>query len=103
MPKLDLESIRRRVGTSYPAPFDQPCLTRVRRALGDAGGLGDFGVNLLELPPGTWSSQRHWHSNEDEFVWVLSAKWYWSRMAAKRSCAPAIAPRLQRTAATGIT
>ena len=74
MPRLDLGSIRRRVGTSYPAPFDQPCLTRVRRALGDAGALSDFGVNLLELPPGTWSSQRHWHSNEDEFVWVLSGE-----------------------------
>ena len=74
MPKLDLESIRRRVGSSYPAPFDQPCLNRVRRALGDAGGLSDFGVNLLELQPGTWSSQRHWHSNEDEFVWVLSGE-----------------------------
>ncbi|HEX7130813.1 MAG TPA: cupin domain-containing protein [Rhodanobacteraceae bacterium] len=74
MPKLDLESIRRRLGTSYPAPFDQPCLARSRRALGDAGGLGDFGVNLLELPPGNWSSQRHWHSGHDEFVWVLSGE-----------------------------
>lgn len=74
MPKLDLDSIRRRTGTSYPAPFDQPCLTRARRALGDAGGLSDFGVNLLELPPGAWSSQRHWHSGEDEFVWVLSGE-----------------------------
>lgn len=74
MPKLDLESIRRRTGTSYPAPFDQPCLARVRRALGDAGGLNGFGVNLLELSPGSWSSQRHWHSNEDELVWVVSGE-----------------------------
>ncbi|HXS72899.1 MAG TPA: cupin domain-containing protein [Rhodanobacteraceae bacterium] len=74
MPKLELESIRRRLGTTYPAPFDQPCLARARRALGDAGGLGDFGVNLLDLPPGAWSSQRHWHSAEDEFVWVLSGE-----------------------------
>jgi uncharacterized cupin superfamily protein len=74
MPKLDLESIRRRTGTSYPAPFDRPCLARARRALGDAGGLSDFGVNLLELPPGSWSSQRHWHSGHDEFVWVLSGE-----------------------------
>lgn len=42
--------------------------------LGDAGGLTDFGVNLLELPPGTWSSQRHWHSAEDEFVWVVEGE-----------------------------
>ncbi len=74
MPKIDIKSVRRRVGASYPVPFDQPCALRVRRALGDAGGLRDFGVNLLELPPGTWSSQRHWHSDEDEFVWVLSGE-----------------------------
>jgi uncharacterized cupin superfamily protein len=74
VPKLDIESVRRRTGSSYPAPFDRPCASRVRRALGDAGGLADFGVNLLELPPGAWSSQRHWHSDEDEFVWILSGE-----------------------------
>lgn len=74
MSKLDIDAVKRRIGASYPAPFDQPCRTRARRALGDAGGLGDFGVNLLELPPGAWSSQRHWHSAEDEFVWVLQGE-----------------------------
>jgi|SRR5579885_1371405 len=74
MPKIDIDSVPRRTGASYPPPFDQPCAARVRRALGDAGGLTDFGVNLLELPPGTWSSQRHWHSGEDEFVWVLEGE-----------------------------
>jgi uncharacterized cupin superfamily protein len=42
--------------------------------LGDAGGLTQFGVNLLQLPPGAWSSQRHWHSAEDEFVYVVSGE-----------------------------
>jgi len=42
--------------------------------LGDAGGLRDFGVNLMTLPPGGWSSQRHWHSDEDEFVLVLEGE-----------------------------
>ncbi|MGH8234100.1 MAG: cupin domain-containing protein [Rhodanobacteraceae bacterium] len=74
MPRIDIESLPRRVGGSYPAPFDQPCAARIRRRLGDAGGLTDFGVNLLDLPPGTWSSQRHWHSNEDELVWVLKGE-----------------------------
>lgn len=74
MPKLDIDSIHRRTGSSYPSPFDEPCTARVRRALGDAGGLSDFGVNLLELTPGAWSSQRHWHSAEDEFVYVLSGE-----------------------------
>lgn len=74
MPKLDVEALSRHVGCGYPAPFDEPCRERVRRRLGDAGGLTDFGVNLLELAPGAWSSQRHWHSAEDEFVWVLSGE-----------------------------
>ncbi|HJR11864.1 MAG TPA: cupin domain-containing protein [Rhodanobacteraceae bacterium] len=74
MAKIDIESLPRRTGCGYPAPFDQPCRGRVRRGLGDAGGLTDFGVNLLELAPGAWSSQRHWHSAEDEFVWVLEGE-----------------------------
>jgi uncharacterized cupin superfamily protein len=74
MPKLDVAAIPRRPGSAYPAPFDAPCRERTRQRLGDAGGLTDFGVNLLELPPGAWSSQRHWHSAEDEFVWVLEGE-----------------------------
>jgi uncharacterized cupin superfamily protein len=61
-------------GSGYPAPFDAECETRIRRRLGDAAGLTDFGVNLLRLPPGCWSSQRHWHSAEDEFVFVLEGE-----------------------------
>lgn len=71
MPRLDPDAIERHTGSSYPAPHDAPCAARVRQRLGDAGGLTDFGVNLLELPPGSWSSQRHWHSGEDEFVWIV--------------------------------
>lgn len=68
------EDLAAQQGSSYPAPFDQPCAERMRRRLGDAFGLTDFGVNLLTLPPGAWSSQRHWHSEEDEFVFVLSGE-----------------------------
>lgn len=74
MPKLDPASIRHYTGSSYPAPFHEPCANRVRQVLGDAGGLTDFGVNRLELAPGTWSSQRHWHSAEDEFVYILAGE-----------------------------
>lgn len=74
MPKLDLPSLPRRVGSSYPAPHDERPRTRVRRSLSKAGGLTDFGANLLELPPGAWSSQRHWHTAEDELVYVLSGE-----------------------------
>ena len=74
MPKIDVPSVPERKGSGYPAPFDEPCTDRVRQRLGDAGGLTQFGVNLLHLPPGAWSSQRHWHSAEDEFVYVLSGE-----------------------------
>ena len=47
-------------------------------------GLTQFGVNLLRLTPGVWSSQRHWHTEQDEFVYVFPAKWCWSPMPAKR-------------------
>lgn len=62
------------IGTLYPPPFDKPCRARVRRKLGDAAGLSQFGVNLLRLPPGAWSSQRHWYQEQDEFVYVLSGE-----------------------------
>jgi uncharacterized cupin superfamily protein len=74
MPKIDIAAVTIRKGSGYPSPFDEPCLTRTRRRLGEAGGLKDFGVNLMTLPPGAWSSQRHWHSHEDEFVYVLEGE-----------------------------
>jgi uncharacterized cupin superfamily protein len=74
MPKIDLSSVPVRAGSSYPPPFDEPCRSRENRALGVAVGLTQFGVNITRLPPGAWSSQRHWHEREDEFVWVLSGE-----------------------------
>jgi len=74
VPKIDVASVMIRRGAGYPPPFSLPCAERTRRRLGDAGGLKDFGVNLMTLPPGGWSSQRHWHSHEDEFVYVLEGE-----------------------------
>ncbi|SAK62818.1 transcriptional regulator [Caballeronia glebae] len=74
MPKIDLAAVPAMKGSGYPPPFDAPCADRTRRRLGDAAGLSDFGVNLMHLPPGGWSSQRHWHSHEDEFVQVLEGE-----------------------------
>ncbi len=74
MPKIDIESAPTRFGTGYPPPYDAPCKERRRWKLGDAAGLNDFGVNLLRLPPGAWSSQRHWHTAEEEFVWVVEGE-----------------------------
>lgn len=74
MPKINVPQVPERRGSGYPPPFDAPCADRIRQRLGDAGGLTDFGVNIMRLPPGTWSSQRHWHSHEDEFVYVLEGE-----------------------------
>ena len=74
MPRIDIAAIQPRQGSGYPAPFHEKSRQRLKRALGDAGNLSDFGVNLVTLPPGEWSSQRHWHSAEDEFVYVLSGE-----------------------------
>lgn len=70
MPKIDIAAVPKRQGVGYPAPFHEVCRDRIRQRLGNAGGLTDFGANLMRLPPGNWSSQRHWHSHEDEFVFV---------------------------------
>ena len=72
--RIDASALTSVVGTLYPSPYDMPCRPRERTKLGDAAGLSQFGVNLLRLPPGAWSSQRHWHTREDEFVYVLSGE-----------------------------
>ena len=74
MPKIDISAVPERRGTGYPPEFNAASAERVRQRLGNAGGLKDFGVNLMRLPPGNWSSQRHWHSHEDEFVYVLEGE-----------------------------
>jgi len=75
MPKrIDPKDLPAHLGTFYPPPYDQPCRPRERRKLGDAAGLTQFGVNLMRLPPRAWSSQRHWHLKQDEFVYVLNGE-----------------------------
>ena len=72
--KIDVSKIAHQVGTLYPPPFHTPCLARSKQALGDEAGLTQFGVNLLRLASGSQSSQRHWHTHEDEFIYLLSGE-----------------------------
>lgn len=74
MAKIDSSQAPTIVGSRYPAPYDEPCRARVNTRLSDAAGLTQFGVVLTRLPPGAWSSQRHWHDHEDEFVYVLEGE-----------------------------
>ena len=72
MPKIDIAALKVESQTGYPEPFRQAVQGRSRKRLGNAVGLDQFGVNLSTLKPGAASSQRHWHANEDEFIYVLS-------------------------------
>lgn len=71
LPALDPASVPATTGSDYPPEFRSPVEAGERRRLGDATGLANFGVNLVRLPPGTASSQRHWHTRQDEFVFIL--------------------------------
>jgi uncharacterized cupin superfamily protein len=71
---LHMNDVEPRVGTDYPSPHDVHCRQRRRRRLSDAFGLSQFGANLVELPPGAWSSQRHWHERQDEFIYVVEGE-----------------------------
>lgn len=71
LPALDPSTVEVRSGSGYPEPHRAAVAARSWRPLGRALGLVNFGVNLVRLPPGTASSQRHWHTHEDEFVMIL--------------------------------
>ena len=70
MPKIDLFTVPVRTGSSYPPPHDAAMVGRSQQRLGDAGGLTQFGANLVRLAPGAMSSLRHWHERQDEFLVV---------------------------------
>jgi uncharacterized cupin superfamily protein len=72
MPKIDLSQIPESNRTGYPPPFNEAVAGRWYRRLAPATGLTEFGVSFVRLEPGAWSSQRHWHESEDEFLVMLS-------------------------------
>jgi uncharacterized cupin superfamily protein len=74
MPKLDLTQVPVKTGSIYPEPYAAMMAGRSSLRLGDAGGLTQFGANLVTLQPGALSSLRHWHLNEDEFVMVTAGE-----------------------------
>ena len=74
MPRLDIESIPQSNATGYPEPFDAPVEGRWWRRLAPAGGLTAMGASHVVLKPGGWSSQRHWHDDEDELVVMLTGE-----------------------------
>ncbi len=90
-PALDPGAVPERVGSSYPEPFASPVGGRRKQALGDALGLRNFGVNLVRLAPGALSSMRHWHSRQDEFVYVLEGELALVTDAGEQTLGPGMA------------
>ncbi|MBB3860074.1 putative cupin superfamily protein [Novosphingobium hassiacum] len=74
MPKIDLEAIPQTDATDYPAPFHREVQGRWYRRLGPAAGLTAFGASHVVLKPGAWSSQRHWHRDEDELLVMIAGE-----------------------------
>jgi uncharacterized cupin superfamily protein len=74
VPALDPATLTPRTTCGYPEPYRSRVLPREKRALGDALGLKTIGINLTTLAPGKESSMRHWHSHEEEFVYILSGE-----------------------------
>ena len=74
LPALDPGDVKAAEGSSYPAQYKSAVAGRAKRRLGDTLGLKNFGVNLTTIKPGAGSALRHWHSHEDEFIYILSGE-----------------------------
>lgn len=74
MPKLDLDAIPQTNATGYPSAYADKVQGRWYRRLAPASGITEFGYSHVTLKPGAWSSQRHWHEGEDEFVVMLAGE-----------------------------
>ncbi len=68
------ENVAESTGSNYPRQFKSAVAGRVKKRLGNAAGLKNFGVNLVRLVPGSCSALRHWHSCQDEFIYVLEGE-----------------------------
>ncbi|NER00137.1 MAG: cupin domain-containing protein [Cyanothece sp. SIO2G6] len=71
---IDPSQVPQQTTTGYPTPFVPIVTGRIKQRVGDAAGLANFGVNLVTLLPGAASALRHWHSHQDEFVYVLTGE-----------------------------
>lgn len=88
MPKLDLETIPQTNATGYPAEYADKVANRWYRRLAPVAEIEDFGASHVELKPGAWSSQRHWHEGEDELIVMLAGE---AMLVDDSGCTPMIA------------
>lgn len=71
---IDIEQVIKETGSQYPAAFQPIVAGRIRQRLGNFAQLNNFGVNLVTLAPGSASALRHYHSHQDEFIYVLTGE-----------------------------
>jgi uncharacterized cupin superfamily protein len=71
---IDPKDVLETMGSNYPQQFKSAVSGRVKKRLGNAAGLKNFGVNLVRLAPGSCSALRHWHTRQDEFIYVLEGE-----------------------------
>ena len=74
MPKIDLDAIPQSNRTGYPPPYGRDVQGRWVRRLAASAGLTEMGASHVVLKPGAWTSQRHWHAEEDELLVILSGE-----------------------------
>lgn len=98
---IDPARVGGRRGIAYPPPHNAGFEGREKKALGDAAGLTQFGVNLVTLDPGAMSSLRHWHEREDEFVYVLEGEITLVTEAGETVLAPGMAAGFKAGVADG--
>jgi uncharacterized cupin superfamily protein len=100
-PALDPRSLPAFTGSGYPEPYRSRVLPREKRKLGDALGLTRIGINLTTLPPGKESAMRHWHTREDEFIYVLSGEVVLRTDAGEQLLAPGMCAGFPAAADSG--
>jgi len=101
LPALDPETVKIPKGSAYPKQYKGLVAGRNKRALGNALGLTNFGVNLVRLAPGAWSAIRHWHRRQDEFVYILEGKLVLITDEGEQTLGPGMAAGFPAASANG--
>ena len=71
---INPHSVPDRTGSNYPEPFKSRVTGRIKKRVGNAAGLKNFGVNWVTLEPGSSSALRHWHEKQDEFIYIIEGE-----------------------------
>ena len=74
MPRIDIGRVPAQQIASYPKEFAQVISGREKQRIGDAVGLTQFGVNITRIRANSASALRHWHEQEDEFIYMLEGE-----------------------------